>query len=73
MIASIKKGDCRTMEMTNVHTVTCPSRDLKEYQKEKIKQTLGPRLTIAKSEGQPAAGVQFDKLAVDGHVSGAFH
>ena len=32
-LASIKKGDRSTMEMTNVHAATCPSRDLKDAQK----------------------------------------
>ena len=44
------------MEMTNVHAVTFPSRDLKDAQKERINQTLVPCTTVAKSDGPPAAG-----------------
>ena len=58
MLSSIKEGDCSTMEMTNVHAVTFPSRDLKDAQKDRINQTLGPRPTMAKADGTPAAGVK---------------
>ena len=58
MLASIKKGDLSTMEMTNVHTVTWPSIDLKDTKKERINQKLGPRPTVSREDGPPAAGVQ---------------
>ena len=58
MLSSIKEGDCSTMEMTNVHVVTFPSRYLKDSQKDRINQTLGPRPTMAKADGTPAAGVK---------------
>ena len=59
MLASIKKGDCPTMEMTNVHVLAFPSRDLKDSQKEGINQALGPRPTIAKADRTPAASVKW--------------
>ena len=58
MLASIKKVDLSAMEMTNLHTVTCPSRDLKDFQKKRINQTLGPCPTLAKEYRPPAAGVK---------------
>ena len=58
MLASIKKVDLSAMEMTNLHTVTCPSRDLKDFQKKRINQTLGLRTTVARADGPLADGVQ---------------
>ena len=41
-LASIKKGDCSTMEMTNVYTVTCLSRYPKDARKERINKNWDP-------------------------------
>ena len=44
------------MEMTNVQTVTCLVRDLKDTHKERISQTWGPCTTVVKADGTTAAG-----------------
>ena len=58
MLASIKKGYCRTMEMMVLLAVTFPSRDLKDAKKYMINQTLGPCPTVSNADGLPAAGVK---------------